>query len=55
MKAWLENLVGPDYATALLWTVVALIVLLVLLVDPPADAPQAAEPQPDPRRRGRRG
>lgn len=32
MKAWLENLVGPDYATALLWTVVALIVLLVLLV-----------------------
>jgi outer membrane biosynthesis protein TonB len=32
MKAWLENLVGPDYATALLWTIVALIVLLVLLV-----------------------
>lgn len=32
MKAWLENLVGPDYASALLWTIVALIVLLVLLV-----------------------
>ncbi|HRP78966.1 MAG TPA: flagellar biosynthetic protein FliO [Aquamicrobium sp.] len=32
MKAWLENLVGPDYAAALLWTIVALIVLLVLLI-----------------------
>lgn len=32
MKAWLESLVGPDYAAALLWTIVALIVLLVLLI-----------------------
>lgn len=29
--------------------------LLVLLVEPPADTPQAAEPPPDSRRRGRRG
>ena len=32
MKGWLESVVGPDYAAALMWTIVALIVLLVLLV-----------------------
>lgn len=32
MKGWLESLVGPEYAAALLWTIVALIVLLVLLI-----------------------
>ncbi len=32
MQAWLESVAGPDYAPALMWTVVALIVLLVLLI-----------------------
>lgn len=32
MKGWLESVVGPDYAAALMWTIAALIVLLVLLV-----------------------
>lgn len=32
MQGWLESVVGPDYAAALMWTIVALIVLLVLLV-----------------------
>lgn len=32
MQGWLESVVGPDYAAALLWTIVALIVLLVLLI-----------------------
>lgn len=32
MKGWLESVVGPDYAAALMWTIVALIVLLVLLI-----------------------
>lgn len=32
MQGWLESVVGPDYAAALMWTIAALIVLLVLLV-----------------------
>lgn len=32
MQAWLESVAGPDYAPALMWTVVGLIVLLVLLI-----------------------
>lgn len=32
MTGWLESVVGPDYAAALMWTIVALIVLLVLLI-----------------------
>lgn len=32
MQAWLESVAGPDYATALMWTIFALIGLLVLLV-----------------------
>lgn len=32
MTAWLESIAGPDYANALMWTIFALIGLLVLLV-----------------------
>lgn len=32
MLAWLESVAGPEYASALMWTVVALIALLVLLI-----------------------
>lgn len=32
MGAWLESVAGPEYASALMWTVVALIGLLVLLI-----------------------
>lgn len=32
MTGWLESVVGPDYAAALMWTIVALIALLVLLI-----------------------
>src|SRR5690554_124663 len=32
MKAWLEGIAGPEFAPALMWTVIALIALLVLLV-----------------------
>lgn len=32
MTGWLESLVGPDYANALMWIIVALIALLVLLI-----------------------
>lgn len=32
MTGWLESLVGPDYAAALMWTIVGLIALLVLLI-----------------------
>lgn len=30
--AWLESIAGPEYATALMWTILALIALLVVLV-----------------------
>jgi hypothetical protein len=32
MQAWLESVAGPDYATALMWTILALIGLLLVLV-----------------------
>ena len=32
MRAWLESIAGPEYASALMWTVFALIGLLVLLI-----------------------
>lgn len=32
MTAWFESIAGPDYANALMWTIFALIGLLVLLV-----------------------
>ena len=32
MQAWLEGIAGPEFAPALMWTVIALIALLVLLV-----------------------
>lgn len=32
MTGWLESVVGPDYAAALMWVIVALIALLVLLI-----------------------
>jgi hypothetical protein len=32
MRAWLESVAGPEYASALMWTVFALIGLLVLLI-----------------------
>lgn len=32
MQGWLESVAGPDYASALMWTVVALIALLIILV-----------------------
>lgn len=32
MRAWLDNLAGPQYATAVIWTLGALIVLAVVLV-----------------------
>lgn len=32
MQAWLQSIAGPEYASALMWTVFALIGLLVLLV-----------------------
>lgn len=32
MQAWLEGIAGPEYAPALMWTMIALIALLVLLV-----------------------
>lgn len=32
MKGWLESVVGPGYANALMWAIVALIALLVLLI-----------------------
>lgn len=32
MREWFENVAGPQYASALMWTVAALIVLVILLV-----------------------
>ncbi|MEO3999825.1 hypothetical protein [Mesorhizobium sp. CAU 1732] len=32
MQAWFESIAGPDYASALMWTIFALIGLLVLLI-----------------------
>lgn len=32
MTAWIESIAGPEYATALTWTIFALVALLVLLV-----------------------
>lgn len=32
MQAWLESVAGPEYASALMWTLLALVALLVLLV-----------------------
>lgn len=32
MTGWLESVAGPDYATALMWVILALIALLVLLI-----------------------
>jgi hypothetical protein len=32
MQAWLESVAGPNYATALMWTIFALIAFLVILV-----------------------
>ncbi|MBO6719592.1 MAG: flagellar biosynthetic protein FliO [Rhizobiaceae bacterium] len=32
MRAWLESIAGPEYASALIWTLGALILLLVILV-----------------------
>lgn len=32
MTGWLESVVGPDYAAALMWVILALIALLVLLI-----------------------
>lgn len=32
MQAWLESVAGPEFAPALMWTVIALVGLLVLLV-----------------------
>lgn len=32
MRAWLENIAGPQYATGLMWTIAALFLLLILLV-----------------------
>src|SRR5690606_1357942 len=32
MQAWLESVAGPEYASALMWTIAALIALLVILL-----------------------
>lgn len=32
MRAWLESIAGPEYASALIWTLGALILLLIILV-----------------------
>lgn len=32
MRAWLESIAGPEYASAMIWTLGALILLLVILV-----------------------
>lgn len=32
MRAWFENIAGPQYATGLMWTIAALILLVILLV-----------------------
>ncbi|HVW57008.1 MAG TPA: hypothetical protein VHC00_15100 [Rhizobiaceae bacterium] len=32
MRAWFENIAGPQYATGVMWTIAALILLLILLV-----------------------
>jgi hypothetical protein len=32
MHAWFENVAGPQYASALMWTVAALVLLVILLV-----------------------
>jgi hypothetical protein len=32
MRAWLENIAGPQYATGLMWTIAALVLLVILLV-----------------------
>ena len=32
MRAWLESIAGPEYASAMIWTLAALILLLVILV-----------------------
>jgi hypothetical protein len=32
MRAWFDNIAGPQYATGLMWTIAALILLVILLV-----------------------
>ena len=32
MRAWLESIAGPEYASALIWTLGALILLLIILI-----------------------